>query len=262
MPEQQLFSFTGTVHGRESSVLMTDDGLLHAVDLVMVVTGKDRDQSGNVLRRLTHEIFPRDKFTDRPSIRGGHPIKFITFQNAIELIMILPGKTAKNIRKQFADVIVRYLDGDRSMCSEIKANKTMGKAKSYSKFASNNMKNVEQDCAKKTLEIPQTIYMYATKSSAFPGLVKIGRTENLKQRLTQLNTGCAPAPHIIVAMAPTFDNVKDEKIAHEFFSDVRREGEFFELCDEEVVKYFSTHITAKYNSELSQKISEMQGMCI
>jgi hypothetical protein len=34
-----------------------------------------------------------------------------------------------------------------------------------------------------------------TKSPAFPGLIKIGKTEDFAKRLTQLNTACAPAPH-------------------------------------------------------------------
>lgn len=262
-PYSKSFSFAEIVHGRDSSVRVTDDGLLFAVDLVMVVTGKNCNHSNECLRQIDKDIFKQAKFIERQiHKRGGYTTRLIKFQDAIELIMVLPGKTAKHIRKQFADIIVRYLDGDRSLCSEVEANKTIGKAKSYSKFASNGMKKIEHDDAKKALEIPQTNYVYATKSLAFPGLVKIGNTGNLAQRLSGLNVSCAPAPHVIVAVAPTFDMNRDEKAAHMFFSNSRREGEFFELSDEVVISYFTTHITTQYNAELKQKTADLQGLSI
>ena len=49
----KIMSFAEIVRGREASVRMTDDFLLYAVDLVMVVTGKDRDYSGQVIAFVT-----------------------------------------------------------------------------------------------------------------------------------------------------------------------------------------------------------------
>jgi hypothetical protein len=102
--------------------------------------------------------------------------------------------------------------------------------------------------------------VYATKSPAFPGLIKIGKTMDVAARVTQLNTSCAPAPHVIVAVAPTFDHDRDEKTAHAFFSSSRREGEFFELHDSDVINYFATHITPQYNAEMAQNIARLQGL--
>jgi hypothetical protein len=110
--------------------------------------------------------------------------------------------------------------------------------------------------------MPPTCYVYATKSPAFPGLIKIGKTVDVANRLTTLNTSCAPAPHVIVAVAPTFDKDRDEKTAHAFFSSARREGEFFELEDKDVLDYFATHITAQYNTELARNIARLQGLCV
>ncbi len=75
-------------------------------------------------------------------------------------------------------------------------------------------------------------------------------------------TPLSPAPHVIVAVAPSFDKDRDEKHAHVFFSSVRREGEFFELQDAEVLAYFATHITAQYNAELSQNITRLHGLSV
>ena len=119
---QKYFSFAEIVQGRDSSVRVTPDGLLYAVDLVMVMTGKSRDDAGKVLRRLTDDIFQSDKMSDRQPDNGGRPTKLISFPNALELVMVLPGRVAKETRTQFANIIQRYLAGDHSLISEIQAN--------------------------------------------------------------------------------------------------------------------------------------------
>lgn len=42
--------------------------------------------------------------------------------DSIEFIMVLPGKTAKEVRQKFAMIIKRYFGGDQSMHAEIEAN--------------------------------------------------------------------------------------------------------------------------------------------
>lgn len=89
----------------------------------MVMTGKDRNNAGRDLRDLSDEIFQSTKFVDRQtSTRGGHKTKLVSFSNAIELIMVLPGKVAKETRAKFADIIRRYLAGDKSLITEVEAN--------------------------------------------------------------------------------------------------------------------------------------------
>ena len=60
----KLISFADIVHGREANVRVTDDGLIYAVDLVMVMTGLSRDDSGKTIRRLPDEIFPSDRLSE------------------------------------------------------------------------------------------------------------------------------------------------------------------------------------------------------
>jgi len=104
-------------------VRVTDDGLFYAVDLAMVVTGKNRDDAAKSLRNLSNDIFQQEKFTYRSlSLTGGHATKLVAFQAAIELIMVLPGKVAKETRFKFSDIIKRYLAGDSSLISEIQQN--------------------------------------------------------------------------------------------------------------------------------------------
>ncbi len=102
---------------------ITGDGLLYAVDLSMVVTGKNRDDAGKAIRNISDETFQSANFTERQiSSHGGHKTKLVSFEHAIELIMVLPGKVAKETRAKFANIIRRYLAGDKSLIVEINAN--------------------------------------------------------------------------------------------------------------------------------------------
>ena len=254
-------SFSKIAHGCYATVRVFDENLLYAVDLAMLGTGKNRNYAGQVLRNIPEDSFPSSKYVVR-QLHAGHATKLLTFEDAITLFMLLPGKIALKLRVQLKDIIVRYLDGDRSMCMEIETNHAIGKVKSYSNFASKIMSSVDEEADEITHSMPQTSYVYATKSPAFPGLIKIGKTVDVASRLTSLNTSCAPAPHVIVAVAPSLDNERDEKAAHTFFSNARCEGEFFKLPDADVQNYFATHITAQYHAELAQNIARLQGRCV
>lgn len=117
----KVFSFAEIVQDRTSSVQVTDDGFLYAVDLVMVMTGKDRNYAGQTLRRLSEEEFSSCKLQER-QLRAGLPTKVISFHDSIELVMALPGKKAKRVKTQFANIIRRYLAGDHTLISEIRSN--------------------------------------------------------------------------------------------------------------------------------------------
>lgn len=102
---------------------VTDDNFLFAVDLVMVMTAKNRNDSGQTLRNIPDEIFSSVKFTERNTGGPGNSkTKLVSFENAIELVMVLPGKVAKETRCKFRDIIKRYLAGDKSLLVEIEAN--------------------------------------------------------------------------------------------------------------------------------------------
>ena len=109
-------SFAEIVKGRDSTVRVTVDGLIYAVDLVMVMTGKSNNESNECLRELNPSLFNKENFFVRSRSR------LVSFQHAIELVMVLPGKVAKETRTQFASIIKRYMAGDASLVDEIKAN--------------------------------------------------------------------------------------------------------------------------------------------
>ena len=106
-----------------SSVRVTNDGMIYAVDLVMVISGKNNNDAGKDLRCLAEETFSSAKIAERKTGgKGNTRTKLVSFNDSIELIMVLPGKMAKEMRTKFADVIRRYLAGDPSLVAEVLAN--------------------------------------------------------------------------------------------------------------------------------------------
>lgn len=77
--------------------------------------------AAKTLRELHEDVFGSDKFEIK-QIEKGHPTKLLVFPRAIELVMVLPGKLAKEVRQQFATVIQRYMAGDLTLVEEIQAN--------------------------------------------------------------------------------------------------------------------------------------------
>jgi hypothetical protein len=119
----QTISFAEIIRGRDATVRVTHDHLIYAIDLVMVMTGLGRDDSGKTLRRLSDETFSSDKLSERNTGGSGNSkTKLVSFQHALELVMVLPGNTAKETRVQFTNILKRYMAGDQSLVSEIHAN--------------------------------------------------------------------------------------------------------------------------------------------
>lgn len=75
------------------------------------------------IRRLPNELFPANRIIDRNTGgTGNSKTKLVTFKDAIQLVMVLPGLVAKETRAQFAAIIERYLAGDQSLHAEIEGN--------------------------------------------------------------------------------------------------------------------------------------------
>ena len=98
--------------------------------------------------------------------------------------------------------------------------------------------------------IPRVSYVYATFSPAFPGLVKIGRSVNVRTRLSSGNTFSAPQPHRAIAVAPTFNAKRDERLTHDHFAQFRRNGEFFEISHEDIISFLHSNIMSRYQQDL------------
>ena len=181
--------------------------------------------------------------------RGQRETPTMTLMGLHKLLVFLGGKASTAARDIAYDVLERYLNGDTSLCSEIENNRAIGIEKSLLNFAEKLQERIEwndkHNCK------PNLAYVYGTKSAAFPGLIKIGKTENMTNRLISLNTSCAPAPHVLIALAPSLNHQRDELLTHAFFAEFRKEGEFFEISEDMLKDYFTSVIVPRYNTEMA-----------
>jgi len=239
-----------------------DKCYLSIFDIIHAVCGKKGHYAVSEWHRKKKKFSEFDIAMHQFPGPGQRLTPVVAMEGATELIMYLPGPTAEIFRSSMAKIISRYLTGDLSLCNEIVDNKNLGDTKSYSKF----MQVVEQDTKRKLNEmmeeIPATSYIYATYSPAFPGLVKIGRSRDVKARISSGNTFTAPAPHVLIAMAPTFDAVRDEKRVHVYFDYFREEGEFFKITHEEAKTYLNSVIKTLHDQELELFSSGSKGSLV
>ena len=184
----------------------------------------------------------------------------MTIHGLHSLLMILGGRVSEAFKDNTLKILQRYLDGDMSLCKEIEENKMVGKKRSYEKFMTTVLESAQEKMNEELKDIPVTAYIYAFYSDAFPGLLKIGRSQNVNARLSSANTFAAPKPYRVLCMAPTFDAVRDEATTHAHFAKFRREGEFFEVSHAEVKAYFKTAITAWYDHELATHMEHNEGL--
>jgi hypothetical protein len=77
--------------------------------------------------------------------------------------------------------------------------------------------------------MPEIIYILTNE--AMPGYIKIGKTDNLEQRIRQLDTTGTPLPFECFYACTVDDSLKVERLIHDAFGDhrVRKNREFFEL---------------------------------
>ena len=190
----------------------------------------------------------------------------IDLKGAYKLIMFLP--KAGLLRARLAYNLVLEAGGDEQIIGDIQQNmkdvlQQIQDNESEESVQSDNHHDIDsvqfsgrmQSAAtyvheQKESDSTHVNFIYATKTPAFPGWIKIGKAVNVKQRLSSLNTGCAVAKHVLVASVPSLDYTRDEKDAHAFFSHVERIGEFFSVSDEEVIDYFEK-INQRFQEEIS-----------
>lgn len=211
---------------------------LSEMDIVKAVTGKDNVSAGVVIFRMMTDLkqVHVDSETSKFKGPGQKTTKLITLDGAYKLIMILPGNTAKNLRLKVIEALVAKL-------------KEMGEETALEDILHNSLQQHAQDMETAQKE-PTTEFVYAFATTAFPGLLKIGRTYDIGKRIQNLNTAVAPMPFYMVAMAPTLDSVRDEKRAHDHFQDKREAGEFFRVSTEEINAFFNAHISTVFYEEM------------
>ena len=123
--EMQVVSFDELKLGTTVRILKEKPPLIHAIDLAMVVTGSDNHNAAQSIRRIKPDVFDiRNKMILR-NVRlscGFRDVKFVNYEDALQLVMALGGEGAKIMKIQFANILTRYFAGDTTMHAEIEAN--------------------------------------------------------------------------------------------------------------------------------------------
>lgn len=97
-------------------------GLYALAPIVAFVSKKNTDYSNQLLRRtLAKENEISAKCTNLQINGSGKEIWAADLPTIVELIMVLPGKRAKQFRRVCANYIVRILGGDRTLIKEIES---------------------------------------------------------------------------------------------------------------------------------------------
>ena len=102
---------------------MEQPPLIHAIDLAVVVTGKDANHAAYAIGRISSDMLDQNlKIRFRANPAGGHQIKFVTYEDSLQLVMALGGKQANLMKTQFAKILTRFFAGDATMAEELRAN--------------------------------------------------------------------------------------------------------------------------------------------
>jgi hypothetical protein len=111
--------YNNTLRG---TIRVTKDLKFHASDLVLAVHGTDsRRYAGSIIQRLIDSnSFSKSDITYID--RGTMKTQLVSFKNAIKLVMVLPGKNAKDGRANFAQVLLQFIAGDAQLKSDIDKN--------------------------------------------------------------------------------------------------------------------------------------------
>jgi hypothetical protein len=97
-------------------------GLYALAPIVAYVTEKNKNRANEALRNsLTNNPELNEKIVRLRVNGSGHEISTADLPTIVELIMVLPGKRAKQFRRVCANYIVRILGGDRTLIREIES---------------------------------------------------------------------------------------------------------------------------------------------
>lgn len=95
-----------------------------------------------------------------------------------------------------------------------------------------------QDKERDKMRFPKVSYVYAVHSASFPGVFKIGMTQNIKCRLSTLNCSMPIHPFLLVCRFVSMNPSHDEAEAHNFFAEYKLKKEHFTIPVWKLNEYF------------------------
>jgi hypothetical protein len=119
--QQQLAALMG--NPRVGTIRKSDEQppCISVIDVVAAITGKSGREAAEVFRRLT-ESYPEVQANCFSFQFAGKRQKNTPVTHAkgiVEIIMVLPGSQAAKVRRQAAEILVRYFGGDITLVAEV-----------------------------------------------------------------------------------------------------------------------------------------------
>lgn len=100
-----------SISPKSTAVRVTEDGLMFALDLFTIITGRDRKKASQTLARIGSKSETSSLLTLKKAANKKNPRKLISFGDAIHLLLILPKRTATlATRRAIAQVLVAYFE--------------------------------------------------------------------------------------------------------------------------------------------------------
>jgi hypothetical protein len=95
-----------------------------ATQLIEVVTKTTQQNASNAWQKLKNDGFLNTsgicvETLRMPGQRGGRPSEVVDVPTALQIIMVLPGKTAARVRVKASVLLTRYLAGDLTLVSQV-----------------------------------------------------------------------------------------------------------------------------------------------
>jgi hypothetical protein len=134
-PKRKAVDIDQDIRGNLAKLLRKDSALIgnirktdeetpriSVIDVARVITGSDSRDSAQMFRRIieAHPEVEAKCFHLKFPGRGQRDTPVADLPTIIEIIFLLPGKTAARIRNEAAKLFVRYLGGDLSLVQEVK----------------------------------------------------------------------------------------------------------------------------------------------
>ena len=119
---QQLAEMKRVPLEQVGHIRMTPDKLPSLVDVTGILCDKNSNDSAEVVRTIVNRHDLKDKLLQvKFGGRGGHRESLVPKDLAalIEIIFLLPGRAAAQVRRVAAQIFVRYLGGDLTLIQEV-----------------------------------------------------------------------------------------------------------------------------------------------
>ena len=214
LARQEKYLPDRTQANTRTAIRVTEDGLVWAMDLAMIVL----DTNSLMLTEcMLRDLNVDGLYVQRCLHTDGRLTQLLTLENAILLVMTLPSVNTQAFLASVCETLTEALTPPKS-----------------------NKRKRESDESKSVKKIS---YIICTNVDRFPDYVLLTKTDDIPATLTEISV---TGPRLL-AMVPTYHPIRDEKVTHAFFNE-HKVGCFFKTSLKSVQSLFKC-IQAGFDEE-------------